>query len=157
MRRIAVCLAILFFAVFLCVSCSWSGKVVGVSDGDTIKVMHRGRAEKIRLYGVDCPERDQDYGNRARQFTAKMVFGKTVRVEEVDRDAYGRTVAWVWIDGTCLNKELVKEGLAWWYRTYAKKEKELAKLEARARSKRIGLWSQSHPIPPWKFRRDHAD
>jgi micrococcal nuclease len=131
----------------------WSGKVVGVSDGDTIRVMHRGRETKIRLFGIDCPERDQAFGNKARSFTAKMVFGKVVEVQEVDRDGYGRTVAWVSVDGKSLNKELLRAGLAWWYRYYAGNEHELEKLESEARNSKIGLWSWPNPVPPWDFRR----
>ncbi len=131
----------------------WTGKCVGVTDGDTITVMHGSRAEKIRLYGIDCPERGQDYGSRAKQFTSRMVFGKFVEVTAVDRDPYGRAVAWVSIDGQSLNKELVRAGLAWWYRRYARKQSELAGLEAEARRNKVGLWSQRDPVPPWDFRR----
>ena len=95
----------------------FSGRVVGVSDGDTIKVMHNGRAEKIRLNGIDCPEKAQPFGTKAKQFTAAMVFGKDVTVQVKDADKYGRTVADVILsDGRNLNRELVAAGLAWWYR-----------------------------------------
>jgi len=127
--------------------------VVGIGDGDTIRVMHRGRETKIRLFGIDCPERDQAFGNKARRFTSKMVFRKVVEVQEVDKDSYGRTVAWVFVDGKSLNKELLRAGLAWWYKYYAENEHELEKLEAEARSHKIGLWSVPNPIPPWDFRR----
>lgn len=136
---------------------AWTAKVVGVSDGDTIRVMHNGREEKIRLFGVDCPEKDQDFGNKAKRFTSDMVFGKTVEVEQVDRDQYGRTVAWVTVDGRSLNKELLRAGLAWWYRSHARKDAELAQLENEARQNRLGLWSHRDPVPPWKFRRDNRD
>jgi endonuclease YncB( thermonuclease family) len=131
----------------------WSGKVVGVSDGDTIWVMHRGHETKIRLFGIDCPERYQPFGNRARRFTARMVFRKIVEVQKVDTDSYGRTVAWVSVDGRSLNEELLRAGLAWWYRYYAEDEQELERLESEARENKIGLWSRPNPVPPWKFRR----
>lgn len=131
----------------------WSGKVVGISDGDTIRVMHSGRETKVRLFGIDCPERYQAFGDKARRFTAKMAFGKVVEVEQVDKDVYGRSVAWVTVDGKSLNKELLRAGLAWWYRYYAENEHELEKLEAEARRNKIGLWSWRNPIPPWEFRR----
>jgi endonuclease YncB( thermonuclease family) len=134
----------------------WSGKVVGISDGDTIRVMHRGRETKIRLFGVDCPERDQAFGNKARRFTSHMVFRKVVEVQEVDKDSYGRTVAWVSVDGKSLNKELLRAGLAWWYTYYAENEHELGQLEAEARENKIGLWSAPNPIPPWDFRRSES-
>src|SRR2546426_3984017 len=86
----------------------FSGRVVGISDGDTIKVMHNGKAEKIRLYGIDCPEKGQAFGQRAKQFTSAMVFGKTVTIQEHGQDMYGRTVGDViLLDGRVLNRELV--------------------------------------------------
>jgi micrococcal nuclease len=101
MHRLISCLLTFFF-----LSCSitsqalpWQGKVIGVSDGDTITVMHNGKGEKIRLYGVDCPEKAQDFGQKAKQFSSDMVFGKTVDVESVVADKYGRTVGIVRIEG----------------------------------------------------------
>jgi micrococcal nuclease len=130
----------------------WSGKVVGVSDGDTITVMHHGRGEKIRLYGIDCPEKRQAFGKRAKQFTSKMVFGKQVEVRPVDTDRYGRTIAWVYISGTSLNEELLRAGLAWHYKRYSS-ERHLAELENEARSAGTGLWSDPYTTAPWDFRR----
>ena len=106
---------------------SWTGKVVGVSDGDTITVMHHGKGEKIRLYGIDCPEKRQAFGKRAKQFTSGMVFGKNVEVRPVTIDRYGRTIAWVYVNGTCLNEELLKAGFAWHYKRYSS-ERHLANL-----------------------------
>ncbi|HMK35898.1 MAG TPA: thermonuclease family protein [Desulfomonilaceae bacterium] len=148
--------------VFLLVMCavslpacgaSWSGTCVGVSDGDTIRVMRGAQHMNIRLYGIDCPERGQDFGNKARRFTGDMTFGKTVGIEEMDRDPYGRIVAWVWVNGTSLNTELLKNGLAWWYRQYAPENGELRDLESSARKAKIGLWSHPNPLPPWEFRK----
>jgi micrococcal nuclease len=155
MKRIAAGLAM--FMVVCCASAavceeSWSGKCVGISDGDTILVMQGRRQIKIRLYGIDCPEMGQDFGAQARRFTAQMVYGKLVTVQEMDRDQYGRTVAWVVVDGQSMNKELVKAGFAWWYRYYALQDEELRTLEDRARKDKIGLWSSPNPIPPWNFR-----
>src|SRR5712691_7992763 len=107
----------------------FTGRVVGVADGDTIKVMHNGKAEKIRLHGIDCPEKAQPFGSKAKQFTSGMVFGKTVTVHVTDMDRYGRTVADVILpDGRVLNRELVAAGLAWWYRQYSR-DKSLGQLE----------------------------
>src|SRR2546426_709117 len=113
----------------------FTGRVVGVSDGDTIKVLHNGKAEKIRLYGIDCPEKGQAYGTRAKQFTSELVFGKAVTVKNHSLDRYGRTIGDVIIlDGTNLNRELVKVGLAWWYRKYAPNDSTLEHLEEEART-----------------------
>src|SRR3989454_1517607 len=126
----------------------FSGRVVGITDGDTIKVMHNGRAEKIRLHGIDCPEKGQPFGTKAKQFTSEMVFGKTVTVRVTDRDRYGRTVADVILpDGRVLNRELVAAGLAWWYRKYAPHDATLEQLEKEARSANRGLLADPHPVP----------
>src|SRR5205809_3843723 len=85
-------------------SIHFTGKVVGVSDGDTISVMHNGKAERIRLSGIDCPEKGQAFGQRAKQFTSALVFGKEVTVAVQDSDKYGRTIGEVkLLDGRVLN------------------------------------------------------
>ncbi len=154
MKQLARRTALIGLLVLSLSSCgnSFSGKCVGVSDGDTIKVLRSGQAVKIRLYGVDCPEMGQDFGRKARRFTSNMVFGKTVEIRPVDVDQYGRTVAWVSVDGKSLNRELVAAGLAWWYKHYAPRDKDLAELERRARKHNTGLWFQPDPVPPWEFR-----
>src|SRR5213594_2988209 len=132
----------------------FSGKVVGITDGDTISVMHNGRAEKIRLHGIDCPEKAQPFGTKAKQFTSAMVFGKMVRVLTHGRDRYGRTVGDVILpDGANMNQALVKVGLAWWYRQYAPHDGTLERLEAEARAAKRGLWADPDPIPPWSWRK----
>ncbi len=104
-------------------------RVVGVTDGDTITVLHNGKGERIRLHGIDCPEKRQAFGNRAKQFTSNLVFAKTVTVQVLDRDRYGRTVGVVLLpDGRSLNHELVKAGLAWMYRRYTN-DQSLSDLE----------------------------
>jgi micrococcal nuclease len=135
----------------------FTGKVVGVSDGDTIKVMHLGRAERVRLYGIDCPEKGQAFGNRAKQFTSQMVFGKDVIVKTHGCDKYGRILGDVFLpDGTSLNQELVRAGLAWWFRKYSN-DRNLERLEAEARAGKLGLWADPYAIPPWEFRRAQRD
>ncbi len=98
---------------------AWSGMVVGVTDGDTIKVMGtHNKQVKIRLYGIDCPEKGQAFGKKAKQFTSKLVYGKVVEVEVMDTDRYGRTVALVAVNKQILNEELLKAGYAWVYYQY---------------------------------------
>lgn len=131
----------------------YSARVVGVADGDTIEVAHSGQSWRIRLHGIDCPERRQDFGEVARRFTADLAFGQTVQVRPIDRDRYGRVVAVVVLaDGRVLNHELVRAGLAWWYRRYAPNDRALAALERAARRRRVGLWSRPEPVPPWEWR-----
>lgn len=132
---------------------AWSGKCVGVQDGDTITVLRNEKQEiRIRLYGVDCPEKGQAFGTKAKKFTSDLVFKKAVEIKPTDTDRYGRTIAWVYIDGKCVGEELLKAGLAWHYKKYSK-EHHLAELEEHARKNRIGLWSDSHRIPPWEWRK----
>lgn len=98
----------------------YQAKVVGISDGDTIKVLHEGTQVRIRLYGIDTPEKRQAFGSKAKQFTADRVFGKSVTVIPMDTDGYGRTVALIQSinDTGTLNEALVKKGFAWVYRKY---------------------------------------
>lgn len=133
---------------------SFTGKVVSVTDGDTIKVLRDKKQIRVRLHGIDCPERKQAFGEMAKEFAARLVAGKTVKVIVTDTDRYGRTVGKVVLeDGKVLNHELVRAGLAWWYRRYAPKDKKLEALEAAARESKVGLWSDPDPVPPWEFRR----
>ena len=133
---------------------TFSGKVVGITDGDTITVLVNRAPVKVRLYGIDCPESHQAYGTQAKKATSALAFGKVVFVEAIDRDRYGRTVGVVTLPGKVnLNQELVKQGMAWWYRQYAPSSRDLPKLEDQARKAKIGLWSQPNPIPPWDFRK----
>mgnify|MGYP003565541467 CR=1 FL=1 len=99
---------------------SWSGEVVGITDGDTITVLNSKTLKdvRIRLYGIDCPKGEQAFSKRARQFTSKLVYGKVVEVKVMATDRYGRTVAMIYADKTLLNEELVKAGLAWVYCKY---------------------------------------
>lgn len=132
----------------------FTGRVVGVSDGDTIEVMRAGRAVRVRLQGVDCPESHQAYGTRAKQFTSELAFGKTVAVQVHGTDQYGRILGEVILpDGRSLNRELVRNGYAWWYRRYSE-DPVLQQLEEEARRERRGLWREKNPTPPWEFRRE---
>lgn len=133
------------------------GRVVGVTDGDTITVLHDGRPKAIRLHGIDAPEKGQAFGTPAKQFTAGLAFGKTVVVHVRDLDRYGRTVGDVRLpDGRNLSQELVHAGYAWWFRRYSG-DHRLATLEARARSEHLGLWADPNPVPPWEWRRSQQE
>lgn len=128
--------------------------VVGISDGVTITVLHDGKGEKIRLYGIDTPEKGQAFSKKAKQFTSQMVYGKTVQVEVKDVDRYGRNVGIVTVNGESLNEALVKNGFAWVYRKYCMESfcEEWLNFEIIARYGKIGIWSEPDPIPPWEFR-----
>ena len=136
----------------------WNGKVVGITDGDTLSVLRDGRAVKIRLHGIDAPEKRQPFGQRAKQYASSLVFGKVVRVWPVDTDRYGRTVAEVFLtDGRSLNYEMVRAGLAWWYIKYAPNDLELKNIEKQSWIARRGLWVDGDPQPPWEWRKAKKD
>ena len=145
-----------------------TGTVVGVADGDTITVLDANREQhKIRVAGIDAPEKAQPFGQRSKESLSAMVFGKEVDVQWNKRDRYQRIVGTVWVQPvscpTCpktLDAGLAQltVGLAWWYRKYAKEQSpeaagryEFAEQEARA--KRAGLWADGQPIPPWDWRK----
>ncbi len=112
-----------------------------------------GKANASGCAGIDCPEKRQPFGNRAKQFTSNLVFAKTVTVQVMDRDRYGRTVGEVLLpDGRSLNRELVKAGFAWWYWKYAPDGETLEQLEREARRTKRGLWAEPHAVAPWEWR-----
>jgi endonuclease YncB( thermonuclease family) len=150
--RWGVLLLVLFLAFPVESSADFSGLVVGVIDGDTIDVLHGGQAERIRLNGIDCPEKGQAFGKAAKQFTSSLAYGKKVTIQVFRKDRHGRTVGDVLLPvGTNVSRELLKAGLAWWYRQYSK-DRSLEALEQEAREAKRGLWSDPHPIPPWEVR-----
>ncbi len=146
-----LCLAVAFL---LPITQIFNAKVIGITDGDSIVVLTEDKTQiKIRLEGIDCPESKQDFGERAKQATAHLCFGKDVRIEKTGEDRYGRTLAFVYINDTCINKQLIIEGMAWHYKQY-NNDTILAKLEIEARQRKIGLWSQPDPVPPWEWRKN---
>lgn len=137
----------------LCRAKTISGKVVKVSDGDTVTVLQHKQMYKIRLDGIDCPESRQAYGNKAKQFTSAQIFNRQVKVSYKKKDQYGRYLGTVYYaGGKNLNQELLKAGMAWHYKHY-NQDKTLSHLEIVARNKRVGLWADRQPIPPWVYRR----
>jgi micrococcal nuclease len=134
----------------------FTGKVITILDGDTIEVLDGRQPRQIRLKGIDCPEFDQRFGVRAKQATTNMAFGKYVLVRAVGFDDYGRTLREVILpDGRSLNRELLRSGLAWWYRRYSE-DFSFGQLEAAAQAERLGLWEDPNPVPPWDWRRQGA-
>ncbi|HMR17935.1 MAG TPA: thermonuclease family protein [Sphingobacterium sp.] len=129
-------------------------KVVGVKDGDTFVVLMEGREQVVRFAHIDCPENKQPFGNNAKQFVSDLCFGTYVTlIHDNDYDRNKRLIAEVLLeDGRNLNKELVKNGLAWHFKRYSDSD-EYAKLEAEARSRQIGVWSEPNPIAPWDWRK----
>ncbi len=154
MTRVGVALAFVLSLFYPGLAESFRGRVVGISDGDTIRVLRGNDPIRVRLYGIDAPERKQPFGTRARQYAGDLAYSKVVRVDVRDRDRNGRTVANVILpDGRDLSGEMARAGLAWWFRRYAPHDKDLARLERDARNARRGLWGDVNPVPPWEFRR----
>lgn len=127
--------------------------MVSIADGDTIRVLYKGGQLKIRLAEIDTPEKEQPYGNRARQALAELVAGKVVRVVEQDRDRYGRIVGRVYVGDLDVNAALVRQGAAWVYRQYAKDQK-LFRIEREAKTAGRGLWGlpEAERVAPWEWR-----
>jgi endonuclease YncB( thermonuclease family) len=147
----ALILGSVFFIPYLALA-DFTGEVVRVIDGDRIDVLHDGRPERIRLAGINAPKRGQPFGNEAKQVTSALAFHKGVTVQVRGRDSYGRILGQVVLpDGTILNHELVRQGLAWQYRQ-SSQDGMLAAMEAAARQSKLGLWADPRPIPPWEWR-----
>jgi endonuclease YncB( thermonuclease family) len=139
-----------------------TGKVVKVVDGDTIYALDETLTQyKVRLAGIDAPERNQPYGLASRKHLGSLVAGKTVTIEYTKHDRYGRIVAKVSINGVDVCLEQIKAGFAWHYKKYQNEQGPgdralYAHAEHRARTERIGLWRDNRPTPPWDFRRLHG-
>ena len=132
----------------------FTGQVVHILDGDTLDVIYNGQAERIRLNGIDCPEKGLAYGKRAKQAASELAFGKEVTVQTHGLDKYRRTIGDVVLpDGMNLNQELVRQGVCWWYKKYAPGGTVLEGLEAEAREAKKGLWADPQPVPPWAWRK----
>lgn len=131
---------------------SFTGKVITVLDGDTIDVLHNNQPERIRLHGIDAPEKGMPYGQAAKEYVLDMAALMVVTVEVRDTDTYGRTVGEVILpDGRSLNRDIVRAGYAWWYRKYSS-DASLGELEQEARIARRGLWRDPKPTAPWEWR-----
>ncbi len=132
-----------------------TGQVVVVNDGDTLTMQSGSFLYKVRLSDVDAPEMGQVFGKQARQFTEDRVLGRRVRVNVALIDRHSRRVGEVIVeDGWVLNEELVHAGFAWYYRVHPVRNDRLQKLEQYAFTKKLGLWVEQDPLPPWEFRRE---
>jgi endonuclease YncB( thermonuclease family) len=149
-----------------------TGRVVGVADGDTVTVLDSQKVQhKIRLSGIDAPEKAQPFGNRSKQNLSDLVFQKEVSVDWQKRDRYGRIVGKVMVQPpdcpTCpktldTGQAQLIVGLAWWYRKYASEQSpqdrgRYESEETEARARRAGLWRDAEPVPPWDFRKAKRD
>jgi endonuclease YncB( thermonuclease family) len=128
------------------------GRVIKIADGDTLTILDADNVQhRIRLFGIDAPEKSQPFGNQSKKSLSEKVFGETVRIEVTDIDRYGRAVGRIFLGNRFINLEQVRDGFAWRYTAYDRHH-EFEAAEAEARAHRRGLWSAAHPTPPWEFR-----
>ena len=137
-----------------------NGRVVAIADGDTITLLDSENTQhRVRLEGIDAPESHQPFGEQSRLGLSEMIFGKDVSVSYQKVDQYGRLVGKIILDGTDVNLEQVKAGMAWHYRFYedeqTQEDRELYdRAEAEARAARRGLWQDPNPTEPYQFRKE---
>ena len=135
------------------------GKVVKVVDGDTITILDANKQQfKIRLGGIDAPEKNQAFGNVSKQSLSEMIAGKEVKIEYNKRGRYGRIIGKVLLGNEDINLEQIKRGLAWHYKQYEREQEvddraSYAQEEYLAQKDRIGLWKDKNSMPPWDFRK----
>jgi endonuclease YncB( thermonuclease family) len=129
-------------------------RVIGIKDGDTVVLLTAAKTEiTVRLSEIDAPERKQAFGTVSRTFLSDLIFGKEVSLEKMGTDRYGRTLGFIFLrNGTNVNVEMVKNGMAWQYEKYSKSV-VLKKAQASAKSMKTGLWRDPYPVAPWEFRR----
>ena len=155
--RFAVFL-LLFFSLPLAQAETLTGRVVRVTDGDTLVVLDVGKVQhKIRLQGIDAPERGQAFGTKSKGHLSDLVASKTVVVDYSDYDRYQRILGKVLLDGEDVNLEQVEAGMAWHYKKYQGEQSvsdrvKYADAEREARRRKLGLWQDPNPVPPWDYR-----
>jgi endonuclease YncB( thermonuclease family) len=156
--RFATAVALAAFAA-AAAAAELAGRVVAIADGDTLEVLTAERTRvRVRLFAIDAPERGQPYGNAARRALSDLAHGRQALVVWAKTDDYGRAVGTVHIDGVDVNLRMIERGLAWHYKSYAREQsaaerQRYAAAEAEARIRRVGLWREAKPVPPWEHRR----
>jgi endonuclease YncB( thermonuclease family) len=150
--------ALLFLVAITAYADTITGRVVGVTDGDTVTVLDGQKVQhKIRLAGIDAPEKAQPFGNRSKESLSDVAFEKSVTVETDKRDRYGREVGKMLVNGRDVNLIQVERGMAWHYKAYEREQspsdrKLYDAAEDDAKAARRGLWRDAEPVPPWEFR-----
>lgn len=152
----------ILFILLLFISCNpptekndetLKGKVISVADGDTVTILADNDEQvRIRLYGIDAPEKGQDFANKSRQFLNDLCYGKTIKVDKKDVDQYNRILGIIYIGDLNINQEMVRNGLAWYYDHYVE-DPNLEALEKAAQQQKLNIWSMKNPIPPYEYRK----
>ncbi len=154
-----VAASILSFVMSAAMAGTIQGRIVGIADGDTVTILDEEKTQhKIRLGGIDAPEKKQAFGNRSKETLSDCAFGKQATVETGKRDRYGRWVGKVVVNGQDCNLRQIQLGMAWHYKKYQSEQTqsdraEYDAAELKARAARQGLWQDAEPIPPWEFRK----
>ena len=144
----------LIFACTFTYAQNISGKIVGVMDGDTVKLLTPDNHEvKIRLAEIDAPEKAQAFGQASKKSLSDMAFGKDAQAKCTGSDRYERQICTIFVSGVNVNQAQVHRGFAWVYRQYAAKDSPLLDSERLAKSQRTGLWADNEPVPPWEYRK----
>lgn len=162
-RHLGILLPFVCVVLLYLLSCSafadvLSGRIVGISDGDTVTLLDaQHQQHKIRLAGIDAPEKSQAYGQRAKESLSQLVFDQTVQIEGNRTDRYGRFLGKILVNGKDANLEQLRAGMAWHYKQYQNEQSPpdrqlYADAESQARQRRVGLWAGSAPQLPWEFR-----
>jgi endonuclease YncB( thermonuclease family) len=136
-----------------------TGRIVGVTDGDTVTVLDaQNRQTKIRLTGIDAPEKKMPFGQRAKEHLSNLGFDKSVQIETEKLDRYGRTLGKIVVNNRDVNLAMIQAGFAWHYKKYQSEQSSSDRLlyahaEVQARQQRAGLWRDPQPVPPWEWRK----
>ena len=149
------CWLILFILAWPLGAGAWSGKITGIIDGDSLRIMRPGFGEvELRLYGIDAPEFKQAFGRAAKKHLASVLSRHMATIKTLDRDKHGRSVVILWQNGRNVNEIMVRDGYAWVYRRYCRESfcHDWLRFEKDARLKKLGLWQEEEPVPPWEFR-----
>jgi len=148
MIRTFISLTLIFCALS---AFGYPAKVVSIIDGDTVHVLANNQDIKVRLFGIDAPERKQPYSAQSKAALAEKILGQTVEVTTHGTDRYRRTIADLYIGKRCINEEMVSEGWAWDFKRYS--NGRFAGAEQKARKEKAGLWADPAPVAPWEFRK----
>ncbi|AVQ28260.1 MULTISPECIES: thermonuclease family protein [Fusobacterium] len=149
----------IMFAIFIfslsIIAVAVSGKVIRVSDGDTILIQSGSQKIRVRMYGIDAPELKQKYGEESKKYLEKRIMDKNVDIKVINQDQYGRKVGKVFYKNKDINLEMLETGNAWFYEYHAKHEKDYRKAFKNAKEQKLGLWKDKNPQNPRNFRLDH--
>jgi len=158
---LAMTIALIFFsAPGIAQVALLEGRIIAVSDGDTVTILSAAKVQtKVRLVGIDAPERKQAFGTRSKEALAALVFNRHVTIKYKKKDRYGRVLGKILVSGVDANLEQVRAGMAWHYKQYQRDQEApdrllYAQAEREARLAKRGLWSDQHAVAPWDFRRN---